>query len=86
MCARADVLIAAIGRPQMVKGDWVKPGAIVIDVGINRLESGLVGDVDFDAAARARERDHAGAGRRRADDDRLPAAQHGARRAGAAAG
>jgi len=51
VCARADVLIAAIGRPQMVKGDWVKPGAIVIDVGVNRLESGLVGDVDFEAAA-----------------------------------
>jgi methylenetetrahydrofolate dehydrogenase (NADP+)/methenyltetrahydrofolate cyclohydrolase len=51
VCARADVLIAAIGRPQMVRGDWVKPGAIVIDVGVNRLESGLVGDVDFDAAA-----------------------------------
>jgi len=51
VCARADILIAAIGRPQMVKGDWVKPGALVIDVGINRLESGLVGDVDFAAAA-----------------------------------
>jgi len=51
VCARADVLIAAIGRAQMVKGDWVKPGAIVIDVGVNRLESGLVGDVDFEAAA-----------------------------------
>jgi methylenetetrahydrofolate dehydrogenase (NADP+) / methenyltetrahydrofolate cyclohydrolase len=51
VCARADVLIAAVGQPQMVKGDWVKPGAIVIDVGVNRLESGLVGDVDFDAAA-----------------------------------
>jgi methylenetetrahydrofolate dehydrogenase (NADP+)/methenyltetrahydrofolate cyclohydrolase len=51
VCARADVLIAAVGQPQMVKGDWVKPGATVIDVGVNRLESGLVGDVDFDAAA-----------------------------------
>jgi methylenetetrahydrofolate dehydrogenase (NADP+) / methenyltetrahydrofolate cyclohydrolase len=51
VCARADILIAAIGRPQMVKGDWVKPGAVVIDVGINRLDSGLVGDVDFAAAA-----------------------------------
>jgi methylenetetrahydrofolate dehydrogenase (NADP+)/methenyltetrahydrofolate cyclohydrolase len=51
VCARADILIAAIGRPQMVRGDWVKPGAIVIDVGVNRLESGLVGDVDFDAVA-----------------------------------
>ena len=49
VCSRADILIAATGRPQMVKADWVKPGAIVIDVGITRLESGLVGDVDFDA-------------------------------------
>src|SRR5581483_7378421 len=40
VCRRADILIAAIGRPQMVKGDWVKEGAVVIDVGINRLESG----------------------------------------------
>src|SRR3984957_8315075 len=50
VCRRADVLIAAVGRAQMVKGDWVKPGAAVIDVGINRTENGLVGDVDFDAA------------------------------------
>jgi methylenetetrahydrofolate dehydrogenase (NADP+)/methenyltetrahydrofolate cyclohydrolase len=49
VCARADVLIAAVGRPKMVGADWVKPGATVIDVGVNRLESGLVGDVDFDA-------------------------------------
>jgi methylenetetrahydrofolate dehydrogenase (NADP+) / methenyltetrahydrofolate cyclohydrolase len=49
VCARADVLIAAVGRPKMVGTDWVKPGAIVIDVGVNRLESGLVGDVDFEA-------------------------------------
>jgi methylenetetrahydrofolate dehydrogenase (NADP+)/methenyltetrahydrofolate cyclohydrolase len=53
VCARADILIAATGRPQMVHADWVKPGAIVIDVGITRLESGLVGDVDF-AAVRER--------------------------------
>ncbi len=49
VCARADVLIAAVGRPRMVTAEWVKPGAIVIDVGTSRLESGLVGDVDFDA-------------------------------------
>ena len=48
VCARADVLIAAVGRPQIVKADWVKPGAVVIDVGINRLEEGIVGDVDFE--------------------------------------
>jgi methylenetetrahydrofolate dehydrogenase (NADP+)/methenyltetrahydrofolate cyclohydrolase len=51
VCARADVLIAAVGRPRMVKADWVKPGAVVIDVGINRLEEGLVGDVDFEPIA-----------------------------------
>ena len=49
VCRRADVLIAAVGRPRMVKGDWVKPGAVVIDVGMNRTEDGLAGDVDFDA-------------------------------------
>jgi methylenetetrahydrofolate dehydrogenase (NADP+)/methenyltetrahydrofolate cyclohydrolase len=55
ICRGADVLIAAVGRPQMVRGDWVKPGAVVIDVGINRIEdpthpkgSRLVGDVCFD--------------------------------------
>jgi methylenetetrahydrofolate dehydrogenase (NADP+)/methenyltetrahydrofolate cyclohydrolase len=52
VCARADVLIAAVGRPRMVKADWVKPGAVVIDVGINRLEQGLVGDVDFELVAK----------------------------------
>ena len=59
VCRRADILIAAVGRPQMVKGDWIKPGAAVIDVGINRMPAPtgdepdkmrLVGDVDFDAA------------------------------------
>uniref|UniRef100_UPI002634BDFF bifunctional methylenetetrahydrofolate dehydrogenase/methenyltetrahydrofolate cyclohydrolase FolD n=1 Tax=uncultured Halomonas sp. TaxID=173971 RepID=UPI002634BDFF len=50
---RADLLVVAVGKPGLVKGEWVKEGAIVIDVGINRLEDGrLVGDVDFDAAAR----------------------------------
>ena len=48
-CRRADVLIAAVGRAQIVKVDWVKPGATVIDVGMNRTDGGLVGDVDFDA-------------------------------------
>ena len=47
---RADIVVAAVGRPRMVKGDWIRPGATVIDVGINRVEGGLVGDVDFDAA------------------------------------
>ena len=48
---RADVLIAAVGRDRMVKADWVKPGATVIDVGINRSEDGLHGDVDYEAVA-----------------------------------
>lgn len=49
--ARADVLVVAVGKPGMVKGDRIKPGAIVVDVGINRLPSGkLVGDVDFESA------------------------------------
>lgn len=51
VCREADILVAAVGRPQMLTADYVKPGAAVIDVGINRLESGkLVGDVDFDGA------------------------------------
>ena len=49
VCRRADVLIAAVGRAQMVKADWVKPGAVVIDVGMNRLDGKLVGDVDFES-------------------------------------
>ena len=51
VCARADVLIAAVGRPRLVTREFVKPGAVVIDVGITRLESGLVGDVDFEPVA-----------------------------------
>jgi methylenetetrahydrofolate dehydrogenase (NADP+)/methenyltetrahydrofolate cyclohydrolase len=47
VCARADVLVAAVGRPEMVRGDWIKPGATVIDVGINRTDGGLKGDVCF---------------------------------------
>jgi methylenetetrahydrofolate dehydrogenase (NADP+) / methenyltetrahydrofolate cyclohydrolase len=58
MCASADILVPAVGRPLMVKGDWIKPGATVIDVGINRIANPakspeatrLVGDVDFDEA------------------------------------
>ena len=50
-CERADILIAAVGRAHMVKSDWIKPGAIVVDVGINRLDSGkLAGDVDYEGA------------------------------------
>ncbi|MEA2392392.1 MAG: methylenetetrahydrofolate dehydrogenase / methenyltetrahydrofolate cyclohydrolase [Solirubrobacteraceae bacterium] len=50
VCRRADVLIAAVGRDRMVKGDWIKPGATVIDVGMNRSDDGLHGDVDFEQA------------------------------------
>lgn len=57
LCKTADILIAAVGRPQMIKGDWVKPGAVLIDVGINRIDapekgegkSRLVGDADFES-------------------------------------
>ncbi|MFB0935785.1 MAG: bifunctional methylenetetrahydrofolate dehydrogenase/methenyltetrahydrofolate cyclohydrolase FolD [Propionivibrio sp.] len=50
-CLRADILVAAIGRPKMITGDMIKPGAVVIDVGINRLPDGkLCGDVDFESA------------------------------------
>ena len=56
VCREADILVAAVGRPEMVRGDWIKPGATVIDVGINRIEAAsgkgrLVGDVAFDEAA-----------------------------------
>ena len=48
---QADILVVAVGRPELVPGEWVKPGAVVIDVGINRMDDGrLVGDVGFDAA------------------------------------
>jgi methylenetetrahydrofolate dehydrogenase (NADP+) / methenyltetrahydrofolate cyclohydrolase len=50
-CARADVLVAAVGVPRLLGADAIKPGAVVIDVGVNRTDAGLVGDVDFDAAA-----------------------------------
>lgn len=55
-CRNADILVAAVGRPEMIRGDWIKPGAVVIDVGINRIpkpdgKSRLVGDVAYDEAA-----------------------------------
>jgi methylenetetrahydrofolate dehydrogenase (NADP+)/methenyltetrahydrofolate cyclohydrolase len=57
ICRRADILVAAVGRPEMVRGDWIRPGAIVIDVGINRIETPgaekpyrLTGDVAFEDA------------------------------------
>ena len=56
-CLQADILVAAVGRPEMIKGDWIKPGAVVIDVGINRIEKAeggtrLVGDVEFSSASK----------------------------------
>ncbi|WP_114857887.1 bifunctional methylenetetrahydrofolate dehydrogenase/methenyltetrahydrofolate cyclohydrolase FolD [Azospirillum brasilense] len=58
-CRRADILVAAVGRPEMVRGDWIKPGAVVIDVGINRIphptepgKTRLVGDVAYDEAVK----------------------------------
>jgi len=50
LCRQADIVVAAVGIPRFVRGDWLKPGAVVIDVGINRVDDQLVGDVDFDAA------------------------------------
>lgn len=50
LCRQADILVAAVGRAQFVQGDWIRPGATVIDVGINRTGAGLVGDVDYEAA------------------------------------
>jgi len=47
VCSEADILVAAVGRPGMVTADFVKPGAVVVDVGINRTDAGMVGDVDF---------------------------------------
>jgi methylenetetrahydrofolate dehydrogenase (NADP+) / methenyltetrahydrofolate cyclohydrolase len=55
VCRTADILVAAVGRPELIKGDWVKPGAVVVDVGINRVAAGggkshLIGDVDYAGA------------------------------------
>ncbi|MFO1208899.1 MAG: bifunctional methylenetetrahydrofolate dehydrogenase/methenyltetrahydrofolate cyclohydrolase FolD [Amaricoccus sp.] len=51
VCRRAEILVAAVGRPRLVAGNWVRRGATVIDVGINRVEGGITGDVDFAGAA-----------------------------------
>ena len=51
-CKRADIIVAAVGKPKLVKADWVKKDAIVIDVGINKTDLGLVGDVDFDEVSK----------------------------------
>ena len=49
--SRADLLVVAVGKPHLVKGEWIKEGAVVIDVGINRVDGKLVGDVEYDVAA-----------------------------------
>jgi methylenetetrahydrofolate dehydrogenase (NADP+)/methenyltetrahydrofolate cyclohydrolase len=53
VCREADILVAAVGRPELVRGDWIKPGAVVIDVGLTRRPDGLVGDVAFAEAVEA---------------------------------
>lgn len=50
ICRQADILVAAVGRPRMVKADWIKPGAAVMDVGVTEVDGKLIGDVDFEAA------------------------------------
>ena len=74
--AEADVLVAAVGKAGVVTAEMVKPGACVIDVGMNRTEAGLRGDVEPDAVGPGWA-DDPGAGRRRADDDRDAAPEHG---------
>ena len=76
VCRRADVLVAAVGVPELIKGDWIKEGAVVIDVGMNRTPEKLIGDVEFESAAERALADHARPRRRRPDDDRDAAAQH----------
>tara|TARA_Y100001970_G_C14139491_1_gene806272 strand:+ start:317 stop:1159 length:843 start_codon:yes stop_codon:yes gene_type:complete len=51
-CNKADIIVAAVGKPKLIKGDWVKKNAIVIDVGINKTDSGIVGDVDFNEVSK----------------------------------
>ena len=76
VCREADVLVAAVGSAGLVTGDMVGEGAVVIDVGTNRTDDGLVGDVDFEAAKERAAGDHPGAGRRRPDDARDAAREH----------
>ena len=74
---QADVVVAAVGRRNVLTADMVKPGAVVIDVGMNRNDEGkLCGDVDFAGVQRGRRLDHPGARRRRPDDHHHAAGQH----------
>ena len=72
------MLVAAVGSAEMIRGDWVKPGAVVIDVGINRVAPGRQGSSATSPSTRRRSArgHHAGARRRRPDDDRVPAGEH----------
>ncbi len=74
LCREADVLVAAVGRAEMIKGDWIKPGAVVVDAGYNKVEGrkGDVGDVEFESACEVASMDHAGSWRSRTDDGREP--------------
>ena len=75
--AQADILAVAVGKPGLVRGDWIKPGAVVLDIGITRLPDGkLSGDVEFAAASEARRLDHACPGWCRPDDHRDAAGEH----------
>ena len=81
LARRADILVAAIGKPEFVKADWIKPGATVIDVGINRVDARRRQNqagrrCRLRGGEGSRRRHHAGARRRRRHDDRLPDAQH----------
>ena len=73
---RADVLVAAVGKPRFITADMVKPGAIVIDVGINRVDGKVVGDVDFDAVKGGCLLDYACARRRWPYDHYHAAGEH----------
>ena len=53
VCRQADMLCVAVGRAKMIKGDWIKPGAVVIDFGVNFVDGKMCGDVDYDQAARS---------------------------------
>ena len=81
MVGRADLLVAAVGRPEMIRGDWIKPGAVVIDVGINRTADGkLLGDVEYAAAAARAAAITPVPGGVGPDDDRDAAREHRHRR------
>ena len=79
VCRRADVLVAAVGSPRLLGADAVKPGAVVIDVGINRTDDGLCRRRRLRGRARGRLGDHPGARRCRPDDDRDAAREHAGR-------